>query len=270
MAKLGFIHYNWPGFTFDEFLRFAADLGAGYVELQLSDVCENDAFDAERAAQVRRQVESHGLKVSALAARNDFLQSDAGEIAFQVARMAEVAVLSQILCDEPILRSEGGAPKDDVPQGRWGDALYECFARCAEFIDAMGVTLAIDNHGIVTNDGDLLIGLLKRLNHARIGSNLDTMNFRWAGHDVATCNRFYREMAPFVKHTHLKDGFGSFKEYRGAALGEGEIDLAHALQCLKDVGYDGVYLAEYEGKETAGGVGYRKCFEWMRANVAGP
>jgi sugar phosphate isomerase/epimerase len=154
-----------------------------------------------------------------------------------------------------------------VPTGQWGDALYECFARCADFLEATGVTLAIDNHGIVTNDGDLLLGLLKRLDNPRIGSNLDTMNFRWAGHDIATCNRFYSELAPYVKHTHLKDGFGSMKEYRGQALGEGEIDLQHALESLRDANYNGVYLAEYEGKETEGGVGYRKCFEWMKANV---
>jgi sugar phosphate isomerase/epimerase len=268
MAKLGFIHYNWPGFSFDEFLRFAQDTGAQYVELQLTDVCEGDNFDPERAAQVRGQVESYGLKVSALAARNDFLQSDPDAVAFQVDRMRRVGLLAQILCDEPILRSEGGAPKDDVPRELWGDALYECFARCTDWADELGVTLAIDNHGIVTNDGDLLIALLKRLNHPRIGSNLDTMNFRWADNSIENCNRFYAELAPFVKHTHLKDGSGAFKEYRGAALGEGEIDLQHALTCLKNANYNGVYLAEYEGKETEGAVGYRKCIEWMKANIA--
>ena len=267
MSKLGFIHYNWPGFSFDDFLRFAEENGAGYVELQLTDVCEEDNFDEERAALVRTQVESHGLKVSALAARNDFVQSDPDAVAFQVDRMRRVAHLATVLCDEPILRSEGGAPKDSVPQEYWGDALYECFARCTSFADEMGVTLAIDNHGIVTNDGDLLIALLKRVNHPRIGSNLDTMNFRWADNSIEECNRFYTQLAPFVKHTHLKDGTGSFKEYRGAALGEGEIDLLHALSCLKNTGYSGVYLAEYEGSETANGVGYGKCLEWMKAHL---
>lgn len=267
MSKLGFIHYNWPGFSFGEFLKFAADNGAGWIELQLTDVCENDGFDIERAKEVRAQVESYGLKVSALAARNDFLQADPEAVAFQVDRMQRVAQLAQVLCDEPILRSEGGAPKDSVPPELWGDALYECFARCTQFADEMGVTLAIDNHGIVTNDGDLLIALLKRVAHPRIGSNLDTMNFRWADNSIEECNRFYSELAPLVKHTHLKDGRGSFKEYRGEALGEGEIDLQHALNCLKDAHYNGVYLAEYEGSERENGVGYGKCLQWMKEHV---
>ena len=36
---------------------------------------------------------------------------------------------------------------------------------------------------------------------------------------------------------------------------------------LKDAGYDGVWCAEYEGPEVAGGVGYRKCLEWMQQHI---
>jgi sugar phosphate isomerase/epimerase len=74
-------------------------------------------------------------------------------------------------------------------------------------------------------------------------------------------------MAPYAKHTHIKDGFGSLAEYRGAALGEGEVDLHYALHCLKQAGYNGVYCAEYEGAEAAGGVGYAKCFRWLKEHL---
>jgi len=49
-------------------------------------------------------------------------------------------------------------------------------------------------------------------------------------------------------------------------LGEGEIDLAHAVRCLKQAGYDGVWCAEYEGPPPTD-VGYRRCGEWIRSNV---
>jgi sugar phosphate isomerase/epimerase len=64
----------------------------------------------------------------------------------------------------------------------------------------------------------------------------------------------------------MKDGRGSRENYVGAALGEGEIDLRHAVKCLKDAGYDGVWCAEYEGTEPTD-IGYRKCADWLRANV---
>ncbi len=268
MAKIGVIHYNWPGFSFEEFLRFAAETGYQYVELQIGDVWTPDTDNPEaNAERVRKLVESYGLTVSALAAGNDFLQTDEEAIRYQVERMKRICGLTRILHEEAVVRSEGGAPKESVPRQKWLDALTECFRRCLDFVDEMGVALAIDNHGYITNDYTILLALLQRLNHPLIGTNLDTMNYRWYGHDLQVCKRVYELMAPYAKHTHFKDGFGSLAEYRGAALGDGEIDLLHALECLQRAGYSGVYCAEYEGSEAAGGVGYAKCYRWLKEHV---
>lgn len=268
MAKLGVIHYNFPDFSFSDFLKFAADAGYQYVELQLPDVWGKEANNPEQNAErVRREVESHGLKVSALAAHNDFVQLDPEAVRSQVERMKRVCGLAKILNEEAVIRSEGGQPKDGVPKEQWLDAMYGCFFRCVDFVESMKIGLAIDNHGVVTNDGDLLYALIQKVNCRLIGTNLDTMNYRWFGHDVATCNRFYEILAPHTLHTHFKDGFDSREKYRGAALGEGEIELQHALNCLHKAGYRGVYCAEYEGSEAQGGVGYRKCCEWLKTKV---
>ncbi|MCA1595351.1 MAG: sugar phosphate isomerase/epimerase [Chloroflexi bacterium] len=269
MAKLGVIHYNFPkDYSLQQFLKYAADTGYGYVELQLPDVWAADIDNPEKNAErVRDQVRALGLRVSALAAHNDFLQVDEEAIRSQVDRMKRICGLAKILDGEAVIRSEGGAPKEGIPESRWLDSMYGCFSRCAEFVDRTGVGIAIDNHGIVTNDGDLLFTLLQKVNHPLIGTNLDTMNYRWYGHDIPTCNRFYEMMAPHALHTHFKDGFNSRKNYRGAALGEGEINLQLALDALRKANYRGVYCAEYEGSEVDGGVGYRKCFDWLQQNV---
>lgn len=268
MAKIGVIHYNWPGFSFEEFLKFAAETGYQYVELQISDVWTPEVDSPEaNAERVRKLVESYGLKVSALAAGNDFLQNDEEAIRYQVERMRRVCALTRILGEEAVVRTEGGQPKESVPRPQWLDAMTECFRRCLEFVDEMGVALAIDNHGYITNDYTILLALLQRLNHPLVGTNLDTMNYRWYGHDLQVIRRIYELMAPYVKHTHFKDGTGSFSGYRGAALGEGEIDLQYALQCLREAGYQGVYCAEYEGPEAAGGVGYARCYRWLKEHV---
>lgn len=270
MKKLGVIHYNTPYANLKEFLKWAADTGFGYVELMPPDV-EIDrpagSTCVDMAKQARDLVRSYGLRVSAFSAFNDFVVLDSAQIDFQVARLRNVAEVTKTLDGEAVIRADGGWEKTGVPQGAWSDAMYECFARCQDFIDVLEVDIAIDNHGTITNDGDLLLNLLKRLNHPRIASNLDTMNFRWYGHDLATCNRIYENLAPFVKHVHLKDGTGARDEYEGHALGDGEIDLEWALGCLRSVRYGGAYSAEYEGPETAGGVGYAKCLAWMRDHI---
>lgn len=264
--KLGIIHYNAPGKTLEEFLKYAADTGFGFVELQGKDVwpdgCESPEKEAEKVA---RLVEKAGLKVSALAAQNDFVVLDEEQVKSQADRMKRVCALAQILgCN--VIRTEGGSPKDSVPQEKWADAIAGCLKRCREFIEPVGMRLAIDNHGYITNEAAIQKKIIMAVDSPNVGVNLDTMNYRWFGHDLDTIHAIYEEVAPFAFHTHLKDGTGSRKDYRGEALGEGEIDLAWAVTCLRKAGYDGVWCAEYEGREDTG-IGYAKCLAWMKANT---
>jgi len=266
VAKLGLIHYNAPGPDLEGFLNYAAETGFAYVELQCPDVWPEGVDHPEAHAEsVRKLVESKGLAVSAVAAHNDFVVLGADEIEFQVTRMQRVCKLAQIV-GTSIIRTEGGSPKESVPPDRQVEAMAGCLTRCREFIEPMGIKLAVDNHGWVTNDGDLLLDLFGRVNSPNVGSNLDTMNLRWFGHDLATIDRFYEILAPYVFHTHLKDGTGSRENYVGAALGDGEIHLTYAVERLKKAGFDGVWCAEYEGREDSA-IGYAKCLKWMKANL---
>lgn len=264
--KIGVIHYNFPQFNFEQFLDYCPAAGFEYVELSIADVWNAETANPEAQAEVvRKQVEARGLKVSALAAGNDFIVLDDAEVTAQVERMKRCVGLAQIL-GAGVIRTEGGQPKDSVPEAKWVDAMAGCFARLAEFAEAEEAYFAVDNHGYCTNDGDLQLRLLQAVGSKHVGVNLDTMNYRWFGHEIAAINGFYEKLAPYVFHTHMKDGTGSRENYVGAALGEGEIDLKHALACLKKAGYDGVFCAEYEGTEPTD-IGYKKCGDWLHANL---
>jgi sugar phosphate isomerase/epimerase len=263
MPKLGIVHYNFASPSLDEFLKFVSDTGYGYVELQVGDVWGRDVENPEQNAEaVRKQVESYGLQVSALAAGNDFVVLDAETIGAQVERMRRIAGLTKIL-GTSVIRTEGGSPKDSVPESRWVEAMAGCLKRCLEFAERDDIYLAVDNHGVVTNDADLQVELYEQVGSKHVGANLDTMNYRWFGHDLETVGRYYEIIAPYTLHTHLKDGTGARGDYRGEALGEGEIELAKAIRCLKDVGYDGVWCCEYEGRENDG-TGQRKSYQYMK------
>jgi sugar phosphate isomerase/epimerase len=264
-VRLGLIHYNAPGATLAEFLDYAAGTGFGCVELQCTDVWPAGEEDPEaRAAEAKALLDARGMKASALSAHNDFVVLEPAEVEAQVTRMKRVCDLAQILGTD-VLRTEGGQPKDSVPEEKWAQAMAGCLSACREFIEPMGIKLAVDNHGWVTNDGDLQLRTFEMVASPNVGSNLDTMNYRWYGNDLETIDRYYREIAPYVFHTHLKDGTGSREQYKGAALGDGEIHLQYAIQCLVDAGYQGVWCAEYEGPPPTG-EGYAKCLAWMKAN----
>lgn len=266
--KIGVIHYNFPDMDWEQFLDYCVRTGYEYIEVAISDVWGPDVDDpAAKARECRKQMDGRGLKAGALSAGNDFVLLDEAAIAPEIERMKRICCDLAPLLGTDTIRTEGGRPKDGVPEEKYVEAMGGCLQRCVPFIEPNGIKLAVDNHGLVTNDADLQVATFEFVGSPNVGSNLDTMNYRWAGHDLETIGRYYEIIAPYVFHTHMKDGTGSRASYKGAALGEGEINLALAIECLRDVGYDGVWCAEYEGPERENGVGYAKCCEWLKANL---
>jgi len=266
--KIGVIHYNWPGYDLEGFLARASEIGYRYCELQIGDVWDGESENGEQTAEeTRGLLEKYGMQASAVAAGNDFLQADPKELDAQIERYRYVC---QIVphAGTDIVRTDGGwNRKGDVPEDQWDGMLLAAFKRCAEFVEELDVRIALDNHGLSTNDGDWQLSLIERVGSDRLGVNLDTMNYRWYGHDLDKIDHFYEILAPHVFHTHMKDGTGSRQSYKGTALGEGEVHLEHAVKCVKEAGYDGVWTAEYEGPEGEGGVGHEKCFQWLQENI---
>jgi len=264
--NLGIIHYNTPGGSLEAFLDYAAETGFEAVELQSADVWPADCDNPEKQAEAaRKMVETRGMVVSALAAQNDFVVVEPQVISYQVERMERIGRLAQILGTN-IIRSEGGARKDEVALEDEPNAMIECFKRCGEFMERDGVLLALDNHGFVTNDAELELRIFEKVGSPNLGANLDTMNYRWMGHSIETCNRFYDLIAPRTFHVHLKDGTGSIEKYVGSVLGDGELDVAYSVQALQKAGYNGTYCAEWEGKGESA-TGYAGCLQWMKKNI---
>ncbi len=264
---LGVIHYNAPGDTLEEFLAWASGAGFESTELQIKDLWPDETQDwQESAAEGKKLVEKYGMTVSAIASGNDFVQLDTATMQSQADRMKTVCDIAQFMgCN--VIRTEGGQPKDSVPEDKWVEAMAGCVRACLPFVKEMDMKFAIDNHGYVTNDIDVMLGLLREVNEPQyVGSNLDTMNVRWFGNSLEECDRFYREVAPWVMHTHMKDGFGSRGDYKGKDCGNGEINLALVVEVVKAAGYDYAWTAEYEGTE-AGGAGYEKCLVWLKHNI---
>jgi sugar phosphate isomerase/epimerase len=265
--KLGLIHYNAPGDTLEEFLDYAAESGFKYLELGARDAWpEGDEQPEKRTEAVAKMLAARGMQASTLQAGNDFIQLKADGLAGEVARMKRCAGLAKILGTD-LLRIDAGWPRTETPEASWMAAVVEGLKRCMDWADETDTRFALDNHGIVTNTAGFQLEVWAQVNSPRLGFNLDTMNYRWFGNDLGAIDRYYELVAPYVFHVHLKDGTGSRGEYKGAALGEGEINLTHAAACLRRANYQGVFCAEYEGPRDTSAEGYRKCLAWMKANL---
>jgi sugar phosphate isomerase/epimerase len=118
---------------------------------------------------------------------------------------------------------------------------------------------------VVSNNPAVLLPALESAASPYIGSNLDTMNLRWWGNALEALPGIYRALAPYVLHTHMKDGSGVRASYAGAVLGQGEIPLQTAVDALVAAGYQGAWTAEWEGKGDKA-EGYRACLAWLKAH----
>jgi len=270
--ELALAHWNTPGDTLEEFLDYTRETGFNGVELLIDDVWPEGEPNPERRAEtVRHQLERRGLLASALTADGytaeaDFVVLEGTSVAAQVGRMKRICELATIVGTQTVV-FEGGSAKDTVPEERWAEAISGCVSRCREFIEPMGIRLALENHGLVVNKAELQLDVLRRVNSPNVGLTLDTMNYRWFGHDLTTVDRYYDMVAKHVFFTHIKDGRGVRENYVGTPLGEGEIHLDHALTSLRRSGYQGVWCIEYEGPDPAEGCW--KSLEWLRQHLQG-
>jgi sugar phosphate isomerase/epimerase len=266
--KLGLVHWNTPGDTLDEFLDYVAQSGFQYIEISCSDVWpDGEAHPENRAEEVRKAMDARGLRPSALSAQNDFIRPKDGCLAAEAERMQRVAGLASIIGTD-LLRIDAGWPREPAPEEEWLTPVVEGMKRCLDFAETMNIRFALDNHGITTNRAEFQLEVLRQVDSPRLGLNLDTMNYRWFGHDLTTIDRYYEMVAPHVFHVHLKDGYGSREHYVGMALGEGEIHLDNAITALKNVNYQGAWCAEYEGPQEQSADGYRKCLAWMCTHLS--
>ena len=95
--KIGVIHYNFPGYSFTDFLKYASETGYEYLEyLNAGELLNPDEGSPQQKAEaVRKEVESFGMKVSALSAGNDFVVLDEDVIKAQVERMGLICKLAK-------------------------------------------------------------------------------------------------------------------------------------------------------------------------------
>jgi len=264
--KLGLIHYRAPGDTVEEFLTWAAETGFENVELMWPDLMPEGRDDpAANTAEVKQVADDLGIEITAVSLGNDFVQLDDAVIADQVERTKGIADL-MLMCDCHIFRTEGGQPKDSVPEDQHAAAIIKSVEAALPVCEEMDLYLAIDNHGVVSNDNAVLMTVLEHFKHPRVGTNLDTMNYRWFGYEVDELPGIYEAVAPYVLSTHIKDGRNARPDYIGATLGEGEIPLVSAVASLKAAGFEGPWHAECEAPEDFG-VAYSKCLDWMKANI---
>lgn len=126
--------------------------------------------------------------------------------------------------------------------------------RLCEFADPHEINVIVENHGGISSNGAWLAGVMKRVDHPRVGTLPDFGNFKIRNDPEQWYDRYQgvAEMMPYAKAV-------SAKSYDFDAAGNDTgTDYTRMLQIVLDAGYRGYVGIEYEGDGLSEPEGVRK------------
>jgi sugar phosphate isomerase/epimerase len=311
-VKLGVLTVLYQQISRAEALDKIAALDIDAVELGTgnypgSQHCDPNELlgNAEATAQLKKDVESRGLMISALSCHGNPLHPDekiataAHETWRKTARLAnelEVGVVNLFSgCpgDGPDARSPNWVtcawPEDfgEVLEWQWNEKVIPYWQQEAKFASEQGVKVAFEMHpGFVVYNPETLLRLREAAGEV-LGANFDPSHLYWQGIDpVAAIKVLGGNGAIF--HVHAKDtrideentrvnGVLDTKDYsrvldrswvfRTVGYGHGETSWRDQISALRTVGYDYVLSIEHEDALMSIDEGLSKAVEFLRPLV---
>jgi sugar phosphate isomerase/epimerase len=255
--KIGAVSLGWSGQPLPQVMDEIAATGGECIEINgRPGLHAGLILDDRTAAQVRGWAASSGVQISAVSGYCDFAQTDQAALAREVERLM-VACRAANALGVGVVRAFSG----DVKPGLTLDVVWPWLVagmqEAARQAEPLGVTLAIENHGRLLNDGPTLGRLIREVGASNVGVTLDTGNFAWAGHGPSQVQADFEAVLPHIVSVHVKDGVwrkaaasavgGAPAVFEFVPAGSGQLPLADWLKALAGRGYKGAVCSEYEG-----------------------
>jgi sugar phosphate isomerase/epimerase len=238
------------------FIRTVRENGAEGVELL--DFFWKDV-NAEIEA-VEKTLAETSTPVGVYSISNDFVKAGEDGRAKQV-EIITTGVDYANRFGSKVVRVFGGNPDDRYSFQQSLELIIEGLKVAADYAGEHGVTLALENHGLMAGKSDQVKAIIKAVDNPALKANPDTGNFLLVHQ---TPHEAVQQLAPLAAMVHFKD-FTEVPEscdafayvsldglkYAGTAIGEGDVALALCVDELRNAGFDGWINIEYEGNEDA-------------------
>lgn len=217
------------------FLEFAADQGLDGVEL--TSYYFPPDVTPDYLHRLKQRAFTLGLDISGTSVGNDFCLPP-GPKRDATMRLVRTWVDHAAELDAPVIRIFAGQVPGGEPEGPAVERAIEGIRASLPYAVEKGVTLALENHGGITATPDQILHLVRSVDSANFGVNLDTFNFR--GEDpYADLAR----LAPYAVNVQAKTEIGP----KGQP--PAEADFPRIIGILRDARYSGYVALEYEAKE---------------------
>ena len=187
-------------------------------------------------ASLRHLAYKNGVCFSGAATGASTVQADAGRRAQILEEIKKWIDVTESL-GAPHLRVFAGKlpPGATVQQGI--DWTVETLRVACEYAEKKGITLGVENHEGITQNADVCIELVHRVDSPYLGINLDITNF--IATPQADAYAQIEATLPYATHSHIRDVFEN-----GQA-----VDLDRVWPLFAAANYKGFMSAEYEGEE---------------------
>lgn len=185
------------------------------------------------AALVEAALKPHGLRVTSIHVPcplgDENLPRAIGEQAAQAAALGAGYMFVSAHA-EPLTRQQA----------------YDRLRRLGDAVGAHQVSLALETHPDLCQNGAQMAQTMQAVNHPWVGVNYDTANVYYYNEKVNTVEELKKAVSQ-VRGVHLKDTHGGYRDGNFPVFGEGIVDFAAVDQVLRAAGYSGAYAMELEG-----------------------
>ena len=219
--------------TLFEFIDLAAELPLDAVELTSYYWAETTD---EYIEKLRAHCEKKKLAISGVPVGNTFTYKDDAKRAAEVKKVKEWTARAAKLGAKTVRIFAGNLEKGetlDDAQKR----VVDCMNDCCETAAKLGIYLALENHGGITDSAEHLLELVKPVKSPALGVNIDTGNFHTADPylDIA-------KIAPYGVVSQVKtEVYPNNKKE--------EADLGRVIRILREANFHGYVALEYEAAE---------------------
>ena len=247
--KIGAVSLGWGKTPLPTVCQQLSAMGGECIEINgRPGLHDGLVLDDDTIPQVQAWAQEAGLEISGLSGYCDFAQTSQAAIEAEIelilssCRIAAKMGLKMVRAFVANPKPETGKSYDDFhPQ------IVTAFKTVAQEAGQLGITLGLENHGHLINDGPMLARLVEDIGASNIGITLDTGNFCGVGHSLEQHRRDVAAVLPYVVNVHIKDGVWQGDKFEFVTAGEGVLNLAETMDALSKQGYQGAVCSEYEG-----------------------
>src|SRR5579864_5703002 len=219
--------------TMEDVIQKAVELGIDGVDMTAYWF---KSTDAEYLASLRHLAFKNGVCFSGAATGASTVQADPDKRAQVLEQIKQWIDITETLGAPHLRVFAGKLPAETaIQQGiQW---TVDMLKVACEYAGKKGITLGMEDHQGITQNSDVCLEIVHRVDSPFFGINLDITNFVPTSQADA-CSQI-QATVPYATHTHIRDHFGN---------GEA-VDLERVWQLFAGANYRGFMSAEYEGEE---------------------